>query len=32
MADRDVDTWALSRDGKLGGSEVFIGGRGAVIP
>ena len=28
MADREGDPWAFSRKGKLGGSEVFIGGRG----
>ena len=26
MVDREVDPWALSRKGKLGGSEVFFGG------
>ena len=25
MADRQIDPWELSRKGKLGGSEVFLG-------
>ena len=28
IADRGGDPWAFSRKGKLGGSEVFIGGHG----
>ena len=32
MADREVDPWVFSRKGKLGGSDVLIGGVGASRP
>ena len=30
--DSGGDQWEFSRKGKLGGSEVFIGGRGGITP
>ena len=32
VADREVDPWVCSRKRKLGGSDVFIKGRGGVTP
>ena len=31
VADREVDSWVLSRKGKLGGSDVLIEGMGASL-
>ena len=32
VTDREVDPWVFSRKGKLGGSDVPIGGVGALRP